>query len=60
MYRKKRRDNELLRKLNQRILQQKQLIVQNLDNHCSKSHLDAQIAVKFITIVFSSIYSVFL
>lgn len=59
MQRKKKRDNELLRKLNQRIAQQKQLIVQNLDN-CSKSQLDIQIAVlqemqrKYMTMKFGT------
>lgn len=43
--RKKKRDNEHLRRLAQRISQQKRLIVRNLDNSCPKSYLDSQIAV---------------
>ncbi|KAJ8979719.1 hypothetical protein NQ317_015543 [Molorchus minor] len=42
----KRKDTEMLiRKLAQRISQQKQQIVKNLDSQCPKSHLDNQIAV---------------
>lgn len=43
--RKRRRDNEALRRLSQKIVQQKQLIMKNLDAHCSKSQLNGQIAV---------------
>nr|CAI5852223.1 unnamed protein product [Callosobruchus analis] len=42
----KRRETDLLiRRLAQRITQQKQIIVRNLDNQIPKNHLDSQIAV---------------
>lgn len=45
---KKRETEMLLRRLSQRITQQKQLILRNLDNQCPKAHIDAQIAVSSI------------
>lgn len=42
---KKREMELLLRRLAQRITQQKQLIVKNLDNQCPKVQLDSQITV---------------
>lgn len=41
----RKRETEVLRRLSQRITQQKQLIVRNLDNQLPKAHLDSQIAV---------------
>lgn len=43
--RKKRREGDTLRKLAQRVTQQKQLIMRGLDSHVPKAQLDAQIAV---------------
>lgn len=43
--RKRRKNNDALRYLSQRVLQQKQLIIRSLDAHCPKQQLDAQIAV---------------
>ncbi|KAK9707912.1 PX domain [Popillia japonica] len=43
--RKRRRDSEALRKISQKIIQQKQLIMKNLDSHASKSQIDGQIAI---------------
>lgn len=43
--RNRKKETELLRRLSQRIAQQKQLIVRNLDNQLPKAHLDSQIAV---------------
>ncbi|KAJ3648828.1 hypothetical protein Zmor_020600 [Zophobas morio] len=43
--RKKRKDSEILRRLSQKVLQQKQIILRSLDAGCTKSHIDAQIAI---------------
>jgi kinesin family protein 16B len=43
--RKKRKDTEILRRLAQKLAQQKQVIIKSLDAGCAKSQLDAQIAV---------------
>ncbi|KAI4467704.1 kinesin-related [Holotrichia oblita] len=43
--RKRRRDSEALRRISQKIIQQKQLIMKNLDSHSSKSQIDGQIAI---------------
>lgn len=43
--RKKRREGDTLRKLAQKVAQQKQLIMRGLDSRVPKPQLDAQIAV---------------
>lgn len=43
---RKRETELMLRRLSQRIAQQKQMIVRNLDNQLPKAHLDSQIAVR--------------
>ncbi|CAH0550729.1 unnamed protein product [Brassicogethes aeneus] len=42
---KKRPNQEILRRIAQRITQQKQLIVKNLDSNCPKAYLDSQIEI---------------
>lgn len=45
IHRKKRKDSEIIRKINFRISQQKQLIWKSLNSNYTKEHLDTQIAV---------------
>lgn len=52
--RERRKDGGALRRLAQRVTQQKQLIMRALDSHCPKAQIDAQIHVICIfCIVFS-------
>lgn len=46
--RKKRREGDTLRKLAQKLTQQKQLIMRGLDSRVPKAQLDAQIAVSIL------------